>query len=225
MADFFADFPIDGILGLGYSSIAADNVVPVFDLMWAQGLIPANEFGVFLSNKDGGIDSTITFGGRDATRYNPKNAFVWADVLAPSYWVVGNDNIYVNGSVVYECFLSYCPFVIDTGTSIIVGPPYVLDPLIAAIGTVKSDCSNINSLPTIAFNMGGITGGAVLPIGPEYYVIKEETAPGVFECELGIESTLAVAPLTILGDVFLRAYYTVFDVANQRVGFSPAIHK
>jgi hypothetical protein len=36
--DFFADFPIDGILGLGYSSIAADNVVPVFDLMWQQGV-------------------------------------------------------------------------------------------------------------------------------------------------------------------------------------------
>jgi hypothetical protein len=109
---------------------------------------------------------------------------------------------------VYHCFLSYCPTVrsraslvrnvnrlhlivcsrkvIDTGTSIIVGPPYILDPVIKAIGPVKSDCSNLNSLPTIAFNLGGVTGGAVLPLEPTYYVLKEETSPGVFECELGM---------------------------------------
>jgi hypothetical protein len=45
MADFFADQPIDGILGLAYPRIAADNVVPVFDRMFQQGLVPAFEFG------------------------------------------------------------------------------------------------------------------------------------------------------------------------------------
>jgi len=199
-------------------------VTPVFDDMWAQKLIPAFEFGVYLSNKIGGLGSTITFGGRDTTHYNPAATFVWADVLVPSYWVVGNDEIYVNGTIVYTCALYYCPFVIDTGTSIIVGPPYVLDPLIAKIGVVKSDCSNLKDLPTIAFNMGGVTGGAILPLSPDYYVVREEVSPGKFQCELGIESTWEIAPLTILGDVFLRAYYTVFDRATNRVGFTPAIH-
>jgi len=191
--------------------------------MYLEGLLAAFEFGVYLSNTPGGLGSGITFGGRDTTKFN--QPFVWADVILPSYWLVGNDNIYVNGTLVYHCFLSYCPAVIDTGTSIIVGPPYILDPLIKAIGPVKSDCSNLKTLPTIAFNMGGVTGGAMLPLEPMYYVLKVETSPGVFECELGIESTLAVAPLLILGDTFLRRYYTVFDRKNNQVGFSPAIHK
>jgi hypothetical protein len=222
MADFFADQPIDGILGLAYPRIAADGVVPVFDRMFQQGLVPAFEFGVYLSNKDGGKNSAITFGGRDSSRFN--GSLVWADVLLPSYWLVGNDEILVNGKTAFTCPLDYCPTVIDTGTSIIVGTPLYLDPIIKMIGKVESDCSNVASLPTIAFTLGGITGGAVLPLTSEYYVVKVETAPGVFECQLGIESSWEIAPLMILGDVFLRAYYSVYDRTNNRVGFAPALH-
>ena len=43
-------------------------------------------------------------------------------------------------------------------------------------------------------------------------------------CTLGIEATYLPSPngqpLWILGDVFLREYYTVYDMAVNRVGFA-----
>lgn len=45
-------------------------------------------------------------------------------------------------------------------------------------------------------------------------------------CMVGLESTYVSPgggePVWILGDVFLRSYYSVYDLANNRVGFATA---
>jgi len=40
----------------------------------------------------------------------------------------------------------------------------------------------------------------------------------------GMELPKALGNSIILGDIFLRKYYTHFDFANNRVGFAPAAH-
>jgi len=218
MADFFEDVPIDGILGLAFQDIAVDSVTPVFDNMMKQNLLAANFFSFSLSNTEGDESSVLMLGGISQQYYT--GSFTYAAVLFPSYWLVAMEGVYVNGNEVHKCDLSACLTVIDTGTSIIIGPPYDIDPLISAIGTVNADCSNINSLPNIAFSLGGTQ----LELTPQIYVIKEQFSNGTTECALGIESSWAIAPLWILGDPFLRAYYTVFARENNRVGFAKAIN-
>lgn len=43
-------------------------------------------------------------------------------------------------------------------------------------------------------------------------------------CTVGVESTYVPSasgqPLWILGNLFLRQYYSIFDMANNRVGFA-----
>jgi cathepsin D len=216
VADFFEDLPLDGILGLAYPSISQDDVLPVFDQMMAQKLVEKNQFSVYLSNIEGDTSSALLLGGTDPQYYT--GDFVYSQVVFPSYWLVGADYLAVGGNIVYVCDFT-CPTVIDTGTSIIVGPPYILDPMVNAIGNVSLDCSNVNKLPTISFSLSG----HVLSVPPSVYVLQLPTGSGT-QCVLGIESTWEIAPFLILGDPFLRQYYTVYDRDKDVVGFALAKH-
>ena len=99
------------------------------------------------------------------------------------------------------------------------GPSKKLAPIIGKIGNVSSDCSNVKSLPTITFTFAGKD----FDLGPEFYVIKAPVSPGgPEECQLGMQAMDQLG-LWILGDPFLRAYYSSFDPVNSQVGFAKAV--
>jgi len=135
------------------------------------------------------------------------------------YWLITATDIKSSGQSLSNCF--YCPLIVDTGTSVITGPPGYVEPLISAIGTVNADCSNRDSLPTIAFTLNDVD----MTLEPEYYVIYGDDGTGQNTCQLGIESLDPGFPMWILGDPFLRKYYTIFDRGNNQVGFATAIQQ
>merc|ERR1712216_415925 len=89
--------------------------------------------------------------------------------------------------------------------------------LLAQIGTVNPDCSNVKSLPVISFSINGKD----FDLGPDFYVIRQ-TDGGKVQCQVGIEPMDALPGMWILGDPFLRKYYTVWDADQNRVGFALA---
>jgi len=62
--------------------------------------------------------------------------------------------------------------------------------------------------------------GVSFPIPASNYVLEIDG-----ECILGVQS-IALPPeygnFLILGDVFIRAYYTEFDYGGKQLGFAPA---
>lgn len=219
-ADVFGQVPFDGILGMGPAKAAVDKTPMPMDQLVAQGKIEHNMFAYYLAS-NGKSGSTLTLGGTNSDFYTGDFSYVplakAASVLP--YWMVSASDIKIGGESTKACgWLLGCESVVDTGTSVIAGPPDAMNTIVAKIGKVEEDCSNAKSLPTVTFSIGGHD----FDLEPDFYVIRAKDDSGKEQCQLGMQGINAGAPLWILGDPFLRKYYTVWDKDNSRVGFAVA---
>jgi len=90
----FALGKFDGILGLGYDTIAVLRSVPPIYNMIDQGLLEEKQFGVWLNNADEGEGGEIIFGGSNTDHYNPSKLF-WAPVTRKGYWEVHLESVHL----------------------------------------------------------------------------------------------------------------------------------
>lgn len=218
--DVFGEAPFDGILGMGVPAAAVDKTPMPMQMLLDQKKIEHNIFAFYLSS-DGRAGSTLTLGGTDSSFYSGDFTYVPTSLGAHvlPYWLIQVSDIKVAGKSSGQCpmFIG-CQAVVDTGTSILAGPQSAMEKLIQQVGTVAEDCSNVARLPTLTFNIGG----SDFDLGPDFYVLRVEDGPRGSKCQLGLEGVSAGAPIWILGDPFLRKYYTVWDAEQKRVGFALA---
>jgi len=219
-ADVFGEAPFDGILGMGPAKAAIDKVPMPMDQLVKQGKVQHNIFAFYLAS-GGKTGSTLTLGGTDSSFYSGDFTYVpvaKAAAILP-YWLVSASAIKVAGASAVSCnFLTGCYMVVDTGTSVLAGPVNTVSTLTSKIGNVSADCSNVDKLPTITISMAGKD----FDLGPDFYVLRMPDENGKEQCQLGIEGVNAGVPIWILGDPFLRKYYTVWDAEANRVGFATA---
>ncbi|CAE7782261.1 Ctse, partial [Symbiodinium necroappetens] len=120
----FASTPFDGILGLGFKDLSMGLNFNILDDMYQTGSLPAGQFSVFLT-EDG--SSEITFGG-----YRPEqlaSEVVWAPVTHESYWQVAVQDITFDNTDTGLCGIMGCQVAVDTGTSMLAGPPALVNSL------------------------------------------------------------------------------------------------
>ncbi|NWQ83669.1 CATE protein, partial [Columbina picui] len=206
----FLDAPFDGVLGLAYPSLAVDGVTPVFDNMMAQNLVELPMFSVYLStNTESSLGGELLFGGFDPSRF--MGTLNWVPVTQQGYWQIQLDNIQLGGTVAFCA--NGCQAIVDTGTSLITGPTKDVKALQKYIGATPVDgeyaveCSNLNVMPDVTFTINGLP----YLLSPQAYTL------------MGMDIAPPYGPLWILGDVFIRQFYSVFDRGNNRVGLAPAV--
>ena len=118
--------------------------------------------------------------------------------------------------------------IIDTGTSLIAGPPEVVKTLMDILGAKPSktlgflptglyevDCDQ--DAPDLEFTLGG----KKFSLGLDVYSLRQTHWFKKDSCVLLIQGlNVGQDGMWILGDTFMRKYYTLFDFENSRVGFA-----
>jgi cathepsin D len=223
--DVFGQAPFDGILGMGPAKAAVDHVAMPMAKLVEQGKIQHNVFAFYLAS-GGRTGSTLTLGGTDSAFYTGDFSYFPVSKAASllPYWLISAKGVKVSGASAVSCSkLTGCYMVVDTGTSVIAGPPDAVKSLTDKIGDVAADCSNVDKLPTVTFTFSsGWLSSKDFELGPDFYVLRMKDDQGKEQCQLGIQGINAGVPIWILGDPFLRKYYTVWDADQNRVGFALA---
>jgi cathepsin D len=215
----------DGILGMGFPSISVLGVNPVFNNMVEQGLVEEPVFSFYI-NRDPEDDNggVIILGGSDETLY--EGEISWISLSSATYWQISLDGIAVGVDTELTC-TEGCEAILDTGSSLLVGPKKdtkAINELIGGTevlpgtGQYSVDCNTIDSLPSLTFT---INGEDFVIEGKDY--VLQVTQFGITQCISGIMGLDLPRGLSwILGDVFLGKFYSVHDMGNQRVGLATA---
>ncbi|GFN84866.1 cathepsin d [Plakobranchus ocellatus] len=220
-----ADSVNDGILGLGFSGFMADEDVTVVDNMYSQGLLPAPVFSTFFNRYgSNGSDSVLTLGGTNPEYYI--GDFTFIDVNRPDRWQFEIDRIQVSD----DPFVWHrCQAIVDTGSSVIVGPSDDVDRLNRRLGAkplgrnpnlYTFERFQLNSLPDLEF----VVNGQKL-IMTEYDYAAQIPGPRrgqYFSGIVGKRFESDEVPIWTLGLSFMRTFYTQFDKGNRRIGFARA---
>ncbi|KAJ8596008.1 Asp-domain-containing protein [Rhizopogon salebrosus TDB-379] len=213
----FAFGKFDGILGLAYDTISVNGIVPPFYNMIDDGLLdePVFSFRIGASESDGG---EATFGGVDHQAYT--GSITYVPVRRKAYWEVELEQVAFGEDILD---LEMTGAAIDTGTSLIALPTDIAEMLNTQIGATRSwngqyqvDCAKVPSLPELTFYFGGKPYALK---GSDYVLDVQGTCISSFT---GMDINLPGGSLWIIGDVFLRRYYTVYDLGRDAVGFAKA---
>lgn len=205
----------DGILGMGFTSISVGGAPTVFENAIKQNKVDLPIFAFYLGDNGPG---ELTFGGYDASKFEGDLKYVKLD--AATYWQISLDGI-KSGDYHHESS-DKITAIVDSGTSLITGPRAEVSKLAAAVGAKANfmgeytiDCDKVESMPDIVFTIEGTD--YTIP-GPKTVIQAQGTCLFAF---MGIDFP-APGPQWILGDVFMREYYTVFNYLDQTIGFAKA---
>lgn len=211
----FAAGKFDGLLGLGFNSISQYQIPTPFETMVSQKLVDEPVFAFYLQS-DASAQGELVFGGIDNSHFT--GDLVNVPLTSETYWQVSLDKM-TYGS---ESVASSQKAIIDSGTSLLAGPKDVVDALAKKAGATlvagkewTIDCAKAATLPSLTVTLGG--KDFVLE-GSDYVLNAGGTC---LFAMMGIDVPPPHGPLWIMGDVFMKKYYCVFDYGNKQMRIAP----
>lgn len=222
--EVFASFPFEGILGLAFPSLSFGGITPFFERVIEKKLLKRNEFAFYL-NADSSRPSALLWGGVDKDLYEGdilmfpvKKAHYWALELVD--FRIGNRSLMEDEKHSKTKYL-----IVDTGTTYFTAPGSIYDEIIATLQ--EAPCPQVDSYVPLTYVLRSGSGDTFnLEVTQETYMVaddSEDCQPAFMKLDLKKQ----YGPAMILGEVFMRHFFTVFsrgngDLTEAKVGFAKA---
>jgi len=233
----FRDSPMDGILGLGINMKGVKDTTdfhrPIMDNAMDKKKISKNSYGFYMSSNPLN-PGFMTIGDVDQSKFIDPNAepMRFSNVTMKGRWTLDLVDVKTRGAEFGLCPHG-CTALIDTGTTMITAPSKAFREIAPDTG-VDEDCLGYDGLPELSFIFKDAHTGENYErtLTKDDYVLEEMRHGKRVKCALGVmpadmnfgmeERNQRKKPAFILGDVFMRAFYTVFDRENLQIGFAKA---
>jgi hypothetical protein len=202
----------DGICGMGWESISVDDVQTPVQALMASGKMAEPMFAFYLGDNKAG---ELTIGGVNSNYYS--GDFTYIPLKDKSYWEIALEGVKLNGNVVDTDTVNA---VLDSGTSLLAGPTKVANAIAKTLGATSILGKEFIVPCSKEFTLSFTLGGKDYELNNNEATIADDPL-----CILGvmpIDIPAPRGPLWILGDVFMRKYYTKFDIGQERLGFAMA---
>lgn len=208
----FSHFAFNGILGLSMANGSSDNFIRSLK---QDKVLTSNVFGVVLNRNSDGCPNTgaIIFGGTDSSRFDGDITYTAVNAGANGDWAIAMDDVGYSGTNAgVTGRLAY----IDTGTTYAFAPASDVAALHAVIPGAKSTDGTTYTAPCDSDESIVVTfSGVDHEISVKDW-LSVPSSSGV--CTSNIYGREVVSGAWLLGDVFLKNVYTVFDADALRVG-------
>ncbi|KAF8939951.1 aspartic proteinase IV [Dissophora ornata] len=215
----FASGPSDGLFGLGFDSLESVSGVQTFmDNAIAAGVLSQSVVSVFMPSvrRNGGVGGEYLFGGIDTSKFSGELTYV--PISQQGYWQIAIDDVGYNGQSIGQSSQG----IVDTGTTLVIVSDTAAQAIHANIQGATNDptngwlvpCSLSSSTDNVSFTMAGTAFNV-----PVADLAFEAVGDGSGNCVSGVQG--GQNDLWILGDVFIKNNYCVFDQGNSQVGIAP----
>merc|ERR1712130_780424 len=164
-------------------------------------------------------DGQLVLGGTDKSHYTGE---LWyTPLINETYWMIAIDGATINGSVVTTTQKA----IVDSGTSTLAGPKADVRKIAQMVNATavipgeeyEVDCNT--KLPDMVFTLG--SGDKKKEFVISGNTIKIDAAGSCLLGIIGLDiPSVDGGPFWILGDVFMRDFYSVFDMGNKQMGFA-----
>lgn len=214
----------DGILGL---SPCPDASCPYFKELTDPVIhsilthLSSPTFSIYLDRSGGGTGE-ITFGGTNQDLFY-EDSLKMHPTTTTYTWTLAIESVWVGEKMLLNYTSNLAEAYIDTGTTLIVGPPMDVRKILAEMGIpygVEVPCSRIRDLPSITFVIGG---EKYTLTSQDFASLREKPLFGPALCSHGFEGIALGGNTWILGDVFLGNYYSLFNLDGgnaSKIGFA-----